>query len=69
MSYEMTNIQSVCVLNRVKNGYTLLGEVCSTSTDTKAILIIKGIHTMAINCLGYDEHINGRTYNVTEVML
>ena len=60
----MTNVQKTVVENRLSNGYTILGESNSLSTQGRVVIINKGKHTMAINCLGYDEHTTGRTWSL-----
>ena len=45
-----TNEQKVVVENRVKQGYT------AYKTEQGDFLLVKGKHTMCINCIGYDTH-------------
>ena len=55
-----TKEQKVVVENRAKQGYSV------HETDTGDFLLIKGKHTMCINCLGYDTHVNGVTYKIKD---
>lgn len=56
-----TKEQQIVVENRVKQGYS------AEEVENGDWLVIKGKHTMLINCIGYDAHIPGRTYKVKEV--
>jgi hypothetical protein len=62
----MTHEQSVVVEARKSMGYSLLGKSTSLYTSGHVYVMTKGKHTMAINCLGYDEHTQGVTWNVHE---
>ena len=60
----MTHEQETVINARLSDGYDLLG-YSAGSLGTVAV-ITKGRHTMAINCLGYDEHTQGKTYSLRD---
>jgi hypothetical protein len=61
----MKTINKESVLTaRLADGYALLGYSASTSVSGNVAVIVKNTHTMAINCLGYDEHTHGKTYDL-----
>jgi hypothetical protein len=60
----MTKEQTTVVNARLRDGYTLLGYAGSRVVAGPVAVLSKGRHTMAINALGYDEHIPGRTYRL-----
>ena len=62
----MTYTQETVVSARLAGGYDLLGYSDSTSVSGIVAVITKGKHTMAINCLGYDEHTQGKTYRLRD---
>ena len=62
----MTEIQQIVVNARIGMGYKVLGYTQSHSTASRCAVLQKGRHLMSINCLGYDEHIPGVTYNLFE---
>lgn len=63
MDYE-TKEQKVVVEARLKDGYELLGVAKSHVNGLRIFAVSKGRHTMAINSLGYDEHVPGRSYKL-----
>lgn len=62
----MTYTQETVTNARLADGYALLGYSDSTSVSGIVAVIIKGKHTMAINCMGYDEHTQGKTYRLRD---
>lgn len=60
----MANEQEAVINYRLGCGYKVLGEVSSSNPNIKGVCVViqKGRHIMSINCLGYDEHYNGKTY-------
>ena len=64
MDYE-TERQKIVVEAQLQDGYELLGaSKPSYVNGLKVFVVVKGRHTMAINSLGYDEHVPGRTYKL-----
>jgi hypothetical protein len=62
----MSNTQETVLAARLAEGYALLGYSDSVSISGTVAVIAKGRHTMAINCLGYDEHTQGKTYKLRD---
>jgi hypothetical protein len=62
----MSNTQENVLTARLAEGYALLGYSDSVSVSGIVAVIAKGRHTMAINCLGYDEHTQGKTYKLRD---
>jgi hypothetical protein len=60
----MQSVQQVVVSQRIKDGYTVLGESRSYNNGLTVVLLNKGSHTVAINTLGYDEHFKGKTWKL-----
>ena len=60
----MTHEQQIVVNARLAYGYELLGYSNAISTTGIVVVLEKGRHTLAINCLGYDEHYQGKTYKL-----
>lgn len=58
--------QSVVVNARVGMGYEIIGSTTSLLNGGKAIVIQKGRHFMVVNSLGYDEHVQGKTWRIEE---
>lgn len=61
---HMTDIQSVVIQAKIKDGYELLGYSESSLNGLVAAMLVKGRSTLVINTLGYDEHIKGKTWNL-----
>ena len=62
----MTDIQKIVVDRKIKDGYQKIGVAKSISVSGDVVLLLKGKHTIAINCLGYDEHTGNNTWGVYE---
>lgn len=62
----MTEVQKIVVDARIKEGYTLLGQVTSLTNNLPAFMLCKGKHMLVINSLGYDEHFQGKTWKLIE---
>lgn len=60
----MTKEQTAVVNARLRDGYTLLGYASSHVVAGQVAVLSKGRHTIAVNVLGYDEHLPGRTYRL-----
>jgi hypothetical protein len=60
----MTNEQTVVVESRIARGYQNVGKSNSLLNGLPVYLLQKGKHFMAINTLGYDEHLVGLTWKV-----
>lgn len=63
MDYQ-SNEQKSVVEKRCKNGYSIIGKSYSRSISGVVILLQKKNHLVAINGLGYDEHVKGFTWNI-----
>lgn len=61
----MTNIQYVVTQAKIKDGYELLGYTESVLNGLVAAVLVKGRSTLVINTLGYDEHIKGKTWKLS----
>lgn len=62
----MTEVQQAVVNARLKMGYELFGFTPSISTTPRCAVLNKGKHMMVINCLGYDERVQGVMYKLYE---
>lgn len=65
MQYQSVE-QQIVVDCKVKHGYTILGATKSSFNGLLAFVLTKGIHTIVINSLGYDEHYKGKTWRIYE---
>jgi hypothetical protein len=58
--------QQIVVECKVKGGYSILGVTKSIVNGVVSVVLVKGIHTLVINSLGYDEHYKGKTWMIYE---
>lgn len=63
MNY-ITEAQKVVVEQRISNGYELFGTTTSLTNGLASFVLNKGKHLIVINSLGYDEHIQGKTWKI-----
>lgn len=58
------DVQKIVVESRIRGGYSLVGNTRSIVNGLQAFMVVKGKHTMVINSLGHDEHVNGMTWRL-----
>lgn len=64
---NLTELQKVVVESRIKDGYVVIGNFQNMSgVGESDVGIVKGVHRMHINALGYDSYVKGAIYKEVE---
>lgn len=63
MKFE-TKEQEAVVNCKLNQGYSILGTTVSLTNGLSSVALVKGKHMLVVNSLGYDEHFQGKTWNI-----
>lgn len=61
---KYTELQQRVIQSKVNNKYEILGVTTSLLNGLPAAVLVKARHTVVINSLGYDEHVNGMSWKL-----